>query len=421
MRPRAETHRSAEELTGPVGEGERRTVLDALRGLAIVGVLVANVFTFAYPMVSSSPQIAALRGAGAADRVVQVAVGILVEGKFYAMLSMLFGMGLMLQSRRVAERGGRFARLYARRLLILFAIGIAHGILLYSADILSFYALIALAATAFRGLSGRRLLGAAIAIFLIGLLVAGFGVDSAWPPDWERLASGEGTLPAPVGWALRQLATDSADFCRFMADEQRIFQEGTWSEITKHRAYAYLLLFLPAKLTFLGLFVLGLFLFGMYLVDSRVLDRLDSLRRFVWPAILVGVLLEITGVVSRTVAIAGSVLLAAGYAAALARFCRRHPDALAVRALAALGRLALTNYLLQSVVYGLLFYATGFGLHARLTALELLLITLPLFLLQVTFSLLWLRRFQFGPLEWLWRSLTYGTRIPLLRAAPEAM
>ena len=103
-----ETHRLAEELTGPVVEGERRAVLDALRGLAITGVLVANVFTFAYPMVSSSPQISALRGTDAADRVVQISVGIFVEGKFDAMLSVLFGMGLMLQSRRVAERGGRF-------------------------------------------------------------------------------------------------------------------------------------------------------------------------------------------------------------------------------------------------------------------------------------------------------------------------
>lgn len=402
---------------GPVGEHERRPALDVLRGLAIAGVIVANAFTFAYPMLSSSPQVAALRGSSAADRAAQIAVALFVEGKFYTLLSVLFGMGLMLQSRRAEQQGARFTGLYLRRLLILFAIGAAHGILLYAADILSFYALIAMAAMPFRGLQGCRLLSAAAAVLFLGLLLAGAADNSAGRPDWKRVAQGQADLPVPLAAALTPLGIDPTEFARFMGGEQRIYQRGSWQEITRLRAYSSLLLALPAKLTYLGLYVLGLFLFGMYLADSGVLDSLALLRQVTWPAIGAGLLLEMAGVVSRTATIAGTAVLAAGYAGALVLIRRRDPDAFAMRALTALGRLALTNYLLQSLLYGLFFYSTGLGLHGRLSAAEVFLLTPILCGFQTAFSLAWLRRFRFGPFEWAWRSLTFGRRFPIGRDA----
>lgn len=413
-----EARHLAAPLTGPVAEGERMLVLDALRGLAITDMLVANVFTFAYPMFATAPASSAQPGASIANRAVQITVGLLVEGKFYAMLSLLFGMGLMLQSRRAAERSVRFTPYYARRMLLLLAIGVAHGVLLYSADILSFYALIGLVALAFRGLSGRQLLIVASIVLVIGVLVAGVAMPGTWPPDWGRIASGASALPAPLDWTLRHVGINPTGFSRFMVDEQRIFQQGTWSEMTRYRACGALLVSLPAKLILLGPMVLGLFLLGMYLVEARIIDRLRSYRRFLWPAIAIGLILEIAIVAVQTVGLVGTLVLMAGYVLALATICARRPGAPAVRALAALGRLALTNYVAQSVVYGLLFHSTGLGLHARLAAWQALLVTPPLFLLQVAFSMLWLRRFQIGPLEWLWRRLTYGTRVPFLRAGP---
>lgn len=129
----------------------------------------------------------------------------------------------------------------------------------------------------------------------------------------------------------------------------------------------------------------------------------------------IGVLLEITGVLSHAVAILGITLLAASYAAAIVHCCHRRQDSLVLRALTALGRLALTNYILQSILYGLIFYSTGLGLHGRLTAAQVVVLTPMVLVMQVMLSLGWLRHFQMGPLEWLWRTISYGYPVRMRR------
>ncbi len=395
----------------PVAEDQRRAELDALRGLAIAGVIVANAFDFAYPMLSEFP-----RGGGPPGRAVEIAVGLLVEGKFYTLLSVLFGIGLLLQSNRAAGRGSAFTAFYLRRLLVLFLIGVAHGVLLYAGDILSYYAIIALVALPFRQLGQRMLRAAAIVTLTLGLLVAGVVDNSAGRPDWERLARGEGSLPKAAAVVLPVLCVEREEFCRFMGAEAEIYRSGSWFEITRHRSIASLLIALPAKLTRLGLYTLGLFLLGMYVAASDFLGRLDALRRLMWPAIQVGLLLEAAGVAWRMATVAGVALLAAGYAAALVLQFSRQPEGFTGRWLIPLGRLALSNYLLQSVLYGFVFYSTGLGRHGRLTPGTVLLIALLVLAGQLQCSVLWRRRFRFGPAEWAWRRLAYRVPLPLSRA-----
>ena len=386
----------------PVGDRERRPELDALRGLAIAGVIVANAFTFAYPMLSEFP-----RGGGPSGRSVGIAVGLLVEGKFYTLLSVLFGIGLLLQSHRAAGRGSPFTAFYLRRLLVLFFIGVAHGVLLYAGDILSYYAIIGFAALPFRHLGQRMLLAAAIVSLTLGLLVAGMADNSAGRIDWERLARGEGRLPGAASVVLPVLGVEREEFCRSMGAEAEIYRSGSWFEITSHRTFTSLLIALPVKLTRLGFYTLGLFLLGMYVAASDYLKRLDVLRRLIWPAILAGLLLEMASVVWRMATVAGVALLAAGYAAALVLRLSRYPEGFTGRSLVALGRLALSNYLLQSVLYGFVFYSAGLGLHGRLTPGTVLLIALLVLAGQLLCSVLWRRRFRFGPAEWAWRRLAY--------------
>lgn len=246
-------------------------------------MIVANAFTFAYPVFSHSGQVVALRGAGAVDRLVQITIALFVEGKFYTLLGLLFGAGLLLQRRRAQQRGTPLTLFYLRRLLALLVLGVAHGVLLYAGDILAFYALIALAALPFLALRGRKLLVVAITIFVAGLLLTGTVTDTTGRPDWQRLEQDERLVPEPAASALPLLGINRARFIRFMGSEQNIYQRGRWIEITTHRAWSSLLLALPAKLVYLGLYVLGLFLLGMALVDADVLKRLDALQRIIWP------------------------------------------------------------------------------------------------------------------------------------------
>ena len=150
----------------------------------------------------------------------------------------------------------------------------------------------------------------------------------------------------------------------------------------------------------------------MYVAAKGLLGRLDLLRRFMWPAILLGLLFEMAGVVWRVASVAGVALLAAGYAMALVVHYNRHRGRFIDRSLRSLGRLALSNYLLQSVLYGVVFYSTGLGLHGRLEPAQVLLIAILTLAAQLQLSALWLRHFRVGPAEWAWRRLAYRVSLP---------
>lgn len=151
---------TAREASGwsPVSGPQRATSLDTLRGFALIGVLIANTLQFAYPIASAPPEMETLRGTGLADRVVLLLVGMLVEGKFFTLLSILFGMGLALQSDRAVASGIPFVGFSLRRSALLFIIGLVHGVCLFAADFLTFYAVIAAAAVIFCRWSARRLM-----------------------------------------------------------------------------------------------------------------------------------------------------------------------------------------------------------------------------------------------------------------------
>jgi len=440
----------------PISGPQRTVALDALRGFALLGVLAANTLCFAYPQMSAPAGLEAMRGTGVADRAALVLVALLVEGRFYSLLSVLFGIGLALQADRALAAGRPFALFYLRRSAILLAIGALHGVLLYSADILAFYAIVAVVALAFRRLPARGLARAAGACGVLAIVVL---TMYAWmhptrpfpqPPDWNRLAAAQRGREAQPG-ATQALDPRTADFIarnaaavlaaldvpppalvRTMADESRIYRDGSWLEITRHRAIAALLFATPSKVAFLGLYVLTCFLLGMSLarrgwfVEMRDAD-LSRYRRLLLAGVPLGLCLVIGGSVLQAVAarapaaaagywsgvLAGTLLQGLGYGGGVVLLCARRPGSLVVRGLAAVGRTALSNYLFQSVVLGTIFYSTGLGLFTRLTALPVIALAIPVFTLEAWVSLAWLRRFEMGPIEWAWRSLAYARRLPL--------
>ncbi len=441
---------------GPVAEQERFETLDVLRGVAIFGILLANILIFAFPVQAAGVIRERVSGA---DAVATLFVALFVEGKFYTLFSILFGMGLALQSARAEEQGRPFAGVYLRRIFVLLLIGIVHGILLFAADILAFYAVVALVAIPFRKLAPKTLLTTGVALYAAGTLALGayvtVGRTGAMPadPNWQELletrrtaleGSGD-TLSDEAGSQLRAatkplivritrlLPVAELEFYEFMADEQRIFSSGTFGEMARHRAAAFFLVSMPLKLIFVSWRVLALFLIGMYFVRSSFLigggRSPTNWKNMALSAFALGMILQLIGGVTQpamgqnvaftavalTGILVGTFVLSLSYAAGVALVAATIGRTLIVRAIAAVGRTALTNYLGQSIVCGIIFYSFGFGLFGQLHVTEAIALTVPIFGVQLVVSTLWLRMFRFGPMEWVWRTLSYGRLQPMRR------
>jgi uncharacterized protein len=434
---------------GPVAEQERIAMLDVLRGVAIFGILLANILIFAFPAQTAGATREPVSGADAAT---SLFIALLIEGKFYTLFSLLFGMGLALQSARADQHTRQFRVIYLRRISVLFVIGTVHGVFFFAADILAFYAVVALIAIPFRKLAPKTLLATGVALYAAGTLALGAYVTmsptGAMPadPNWHevlemRRAALDEWNDTPAALSandnpfivriIRLLPVAELEFYEFMADEHRIFSSGTFGEMAHHRAATIFLVGMPLKLIFVSWRVLALFLIGMYFVRSSLLTRGDRSPRewknLALSAFALGMILQLIGGVTQpamgesvaftavalTGILVGTVVLSLSYAAAVALVTATKGGTLLVRAFAAVGRTALTNYLGQSIICAVVFYSLGLGLFGQLEVTEALALTIPIFSVQLIVSTLWLRAFRFGPMEWLWRTLSYGRFQPM--------
>lgn len=398
----------------PVPTSERHPILDALRGWALLGILVANMLVFQGGYFLSDAQARLLPGA-ALDDPVELLIEWLVVGKFYSLFSLLFGIGFALQIQRLEARGEGMGR-YVRRLAILFLFGLAHLLLLWLGDILALYALMGGVLLLFRRAGDRALLRWAILLWLLpvgwSVLIHFAGIDLSAPlfgTAFATMARMTGLPPAQLPIALFE-HPDPLMHLRFHLGG---------------------LLFRIADLTYQlrPAKVLAMFLIGLWIGRHALYARLDESRPLLLrtaklglgiglPLALVRALLTMTGD-SEAMRFAAELfycistpVLALGYAAAFALLWQRGRRKL-LASPAPAGRMALTNYLGQSVLQSLIFYGFGLNLVAKLGLVFVIPISLALFAFQVAFSGWWLARFRFGPLEWLWRSATYGRAQPM--------
>ena len=359
------------------------------------------------------------------DRLVAAGVFALAQAKFFTLFSFLFGWGFATQFLRAGERGAAagFPRLYLRRSAILGLIGIVHIVLLSEGDILLLYAVVGLLLLPLRNVRPEVLrrwvkwlliVPAAVSVLMFGAMALG-------------RASPEG--------AAEMAATD-----REMAEEFRIeartttaaYLEPAFVRIAATRVGNYARnAWLPLVLapTVLAMFLLGLAA-GRRGLTPNTADHRALLRRLrTWGLVIglpvaalsaagVGLLPTLSALwclwVNGTIA---GPLLAMAYGSGIALLWKRAGWQRWLRPLASMGRMALTNYLLQSVVATLLFYGYGLGLARRVSPPLALLIVVAILAGQLLISGWWLRRYRFGPAEWLWRTLTYGSLQPLRRAA----
>lgn len=376
------------DATAPTAAQERIAVIDVLRGFALFGILVVNMASF------KGSGFGALGDASVLDRAATWLIAFGFQTKFYVLFSFLFGYGLSVQMTRAAARGNPVVPRFVRRLVFLLLLGLLHGLLLYTGDILVTYALLGVILLLLRNAADRVLLRVAVALVAgtVGLVVLG-GVALA------TLSSGT-TVPPEASAAI---GSSVAAY------------RGTPSEVIAARVRDY-----PGTLAFAvfgqGPTALAMFLVGLWAGRRRLLERVDAAVSLLRRVLAVGLALGVPGAIvwatfrvvngfsfdarflwAVAVDFATAPFLSAVYAATLILVYRRADWQRWLAALAPVGRMSLSNYLLQSLVAAFVF--TGYGLrwYGQTGAAQGLALSVLIFAVQLPLSAWWLRHFQFGP------------------------
>ncbi len=402
----------------PVDGSERLPVLDVLRGVAIFGILVANmVVVSGYQWLTPAERAALPLAEG--NAVAMFAIHVFADGKFYSLFSLLFGFGFALQMRRTQARGDDFVRLYRRRLLGLFLIGLAHAVFIWAGDILMLYAMLGLLLLPLRHVSDRNLLRAVAlclllptAVYLI-MLAVDMGDPFAPPADPAALSDGPDL------------------FALLLAGLQGESWFGAWRANLIQLVGRWIDLFVSVRFPkVLAMFLLGFWLGRRGIGIDAVRDH-HLLKRVLVIGLLVGIPANLVmawlisqhvylpaspaGLAQVVAATIGIPLLALAYASAIVLAFHASAGCAPLSWLAPPGRMALSNYLMHSLVMTAVFYGWGLGWFGQIGPALTTPLALAIFLLQIPLSAAWLARYRFGPVEWLWRCFTYRRMVHLRR------
>jgi len=389
----------------PIRPDRRIAVIDVLRGVALFGVLSVNLITEFRVSVFQQFLPPTMEGSHL-DHLINAVVSIGMESKAFALFSLLFGIGLAIQFDRLAANARRLS-LLVRRLLALLGFGILHLCFIWNGDILTEYALVGLMVLPFLYASNRVLIAAC------AMAMLAYAVMPWWLPD-------------------SFLGPDEASLRQYIRVATLIYSSGTWSEVVRFNLAEIPrivpLHVLVAPRTF------ALFLLGVLAWRTGVFRDPEQHRRVFIGAAVLGLVLGLgiellelpdsgsswrvlAPVVSALITL-GPVVLAIGYGATcIALYTFVGIDRL-LGLLGPLGRMAFSNYLAQSLIFTWIFFGYGLGRFGRLSPSQAMWIGMAVYLGQVLVSRWWLKRYRFGPMEWLWRTLMYGVRQPWRIRAP---
>ena len=413
------------EATNALGAPSRIVTLDIIRGVAVMGIFSVNVVAFA--MIEQAYfNPGAYGGHSGIDLFVWAANLLLIDGKMRTLFSMLFGASMLLVIDRAEASGQSGTKVHFRRMLVLLGFGLMHYFLLWFGDILTLYALSGLIAVAFRHRSPRRLIVGGIVATLVGLMIFAsyiaqqHAIDlAAHAPHAKASAiaawnDGLGTYyPSPAA-----LAQDIA------------LHRSSWWTLAAHMIENWQQI-IPSSIIFLPE-TIGLMMFGMAGYKSGFLTGQwsdASYRRFALATVPLGlaafailiwadirsqfqIITVFGGIIVAMVPF--RIAMAAGYAALIILATRRH-GWLAQR-IAATGRAAFSNYLGTSLIAAFVFYGWGLGLYGSVSRAQAWLLVPLVWLAMLGWSKPWLDRFHYGPLEWLWRTLSRGHLQPMRKA-----
>jgi len=422
----------SESTATPVAGTERIASLDVLRGVAILGILVMNIYAFAMPFPAYNNPLL-MGGSDTLNIGTWFFTHILFDQKFMSIFAMLFGAGIILMTGRAEAKGAKYGRIFYRRQLWLVVLGALHAYLFWFGDILFLYAVVGMLAYLFRNRRPRTLIVIACVLLPVVVLMS-YGTGFSMQKLQSKAAQVHVLVEAGDEVSEEQQAVlDKWDEQRpMMAPDAETIQQdvvthlGSYFDIAAER--------IPlAMVAFFGWRVLALMLLGMALMKTGVLSaqRTSSFyRNMMLICYGLGLPLTIYSAVDlyahefvalyvfKVGGIAnyfGSILVGLGHIALLMLLLRGGYVQQLLQRFAAVGRMALSNYLMHSVLLTTVFYGYGLGLYGSVSRFGQMGFVLGVIALQLVLSPWWLARYRFGPVEWLWRSLTYWKRQPMLR------
>lgn len=404
----------SQRTAGPVTAEERIVPLDVLRGVALLGILPMNIqgFSMIGAAYINPTAYGDLRGA---NYWVWFISHLLADQKFMTIFSMLFGAGIVLMTMRIEDAGSRSAPIHYRRMAWLVLFGLLHGYLLWYGDILMTYGLCGLVAFVFRKMPPRRLITIGIVFIAVPTLVSlflGWSMPK-WPPQRVEAFTNETWRPT-----LAMITSELADYrSGWLGEMHRRFRDNTFVQVKGF----ILLSFWRIE---------GLMLIGMALFKSGVLSARCSAKLY-WSFIVAGLFIGIPIIAygtHRDFATGwnirqslffnyqfnywASILVSLGWVGTVMLLCHSAKAAGSTKPIAAVGRMAFTNYILDTLICTSIFYGFGLGLYGKISRTQQIELVLAIWIVQLAVSPIWLRHFRFGPFEWLWRSLTYWKRQP---------
>jgi uncharacterized protein len=409
----------------PVSHNEREQFMDALRGFAILGIFIVNLSGLA--LYNSNNQTTGWHF-GELDKQMLFFHHFLLEGKFYSIFSLLFGWGLALQITRnqLTAQTSTIPSVIKRRLFFMLIIGVIHLAVIWNGDIIALYALVGFVLLLFVRMAPGKL-----------LIIGSFSLFVPILSYWLRMQNPALNKPAEFLYSICQGLDSKLLGISSPEDFANLIRRGSLSELIVYNFDGAFYRF--GDLVFQSRFfkVLGMFLIGYaFGISGCPRTLLNNNTKYLWITAIIGFVIGIptnyvmakfmetpsnysrltmAGFYQTLVYALGVAPLALAYVSMLALCYRSKVGNHVMMLLTPVGKMALTNYIGQSLLCIVIFYGIGFGLMGTLGPIAWTVFALIIFTFQIIFSLIWLQYFQFGPLEWLWRTLTYGKIQPMRR------
>ncbi|PUB17878.1 DUF418 domain-containing protein [Paenisporosarcina sp. OV554] len=373
---------------------ERVVAIDMMRGFSLLGIFIVNMLAFHTPFYYINPYT---WYTDPSDKDTFQWIDIAIQGSVYPLFSMLFGYGLMMQFRKSQERGISFIPLGLRRLSILLIIGILHAFLIWSGDILITYALSGFIVLFLLRLSRIWLVTIAFLLYVIpnmGLALLSYIVSATGEEFYTGFQEIESSLDA--------------------------FGSGSWMDIFMQRAADWTYANIESgSLLLIGMTILPYMLLGAAAAKGKLIERTSNKKTF-WITLtavtlvagfsikLLPYLFEANFYYMFVQDIFGGPLVAIGYAGLITLLCQLTIFRKLLNPVAKVGRMSMTTYLSQSVIATTIFYSYGFALYGKIDVLTGTWMAVGIFVIQMIFSEIWLSKFKQGPVEAIWKRVTYG-------------
>ena len=431
-------HEIKADVAGPIAESSRILSIDVVRGFALLGILIVNATFFSVPYGDMMEGVVPT-DEGLPSRIVYWFTAIFCIGKFYPLFSILFGAGLAIIYESACRSGRNFEWIYLRRMVVLGLFGIFHIVFLWYGDILLLYATVGLSMLLLGRASPKTLLSVAALVFCIGIVTTtGFaaltalgqsGIGNAEPVVME-MPKADSRI-GQMGKVLANWNESEAYDSRLTQLEREIQSQGPFADAIILRLFLYLF----STVYFIAVtiwVVLPCFCIGATLTKTGFFQDVHSpwRKRFIVLGLFVGFPISILAAyafsfqedfVWTTIAFVGvnigGPLMSLGYLSGIILLVESKPANRAFGFLGNLGKMALSGYLLESLLMSAIMSHWGLGLFGTTTWAQRAGIIVVVFVTVLIFANIWMRVFRYGPMEWLWRSLCYLKIQPLRRAS----